>query len=99
MFRRSLEAIIREKGSPAAVKALEDVNLAKGLRVMADEKALDPSLADWAKELRLAGNAGGHYDPMNDVTPDEAEVASKLLRSILTYLYEMPAKLRRARQP
>jgi len=99
MFRRSLEAIIRDRGSSAAVKALDDVNLAAGLRVMADEKDLDPTLAEWAKEIRLAGNVGGHFDPMNDVRPEEAEDLGKVLRSVLIYLYEMPARLKRSRKP
>lgn len=99
MFRRSLEAIIRDRGSAAAVKALDDGNLAAGLRVMADEKDLDPTLAEWAKEIRLAGNVGGHFDPMDDVQPEEAEDLGKLLRSVLTYLYEMPARLKRSRKP
>jgi hypothetical protein len=54
---------------------------------------------EWAKELRLAGNVGGHFDPIDDVTLQEAEGLSKLLRSVLVYLYEVPAKLRRAREP
>jgi len=99
MFRRSIEAVIRDKGSAATIKKLDDVTLAAALREMADEKSLDPTLADWAKELRLGGNAGGHFDPMDDVTPEEAEELSKLLRAVLTYLYEMPAKLKRARNP
>jgi hypothetical protein len=42
---------------------------------------------------------GGDFDPIDDVTPQEAEGLSKLLRSILVDLYEVPAKLRRAREP
>lgn len=98
LFRRALEAIVRDRGSAAAVKKLDDErSLAAALRVMSEERSLDPTLADWAKELRLAGNVGGHLDPMDDVTPAEVEALSKLLRALLTYLYEVPAKLRRAR--
>jgi hypothetical protein len=67
------------------------------LGVMAAEHALDPSLAQWAKELRLAGNAGGHLDPLDNVERSEAEEMSRLARGLFTYLYEMPAKLARSR--
>jgi Domain of unknown function (DUF4145) len=98
MFRRTLEAVVRDKGSAIAVKAMEDGVLADGLRVMAAEHSITPALAEWAKELRLAGNVGGHYDPMDDVTPDEADGLSKLLRQLLIYLYEVGAQIKRARQ-
>jgi len=94
MFRRSLEAVVKNRGSAAARKALEG-SLYDGLKVMADEHALDPSLASWAKEIRLAGNAGGHYDPLDDVTMEEATEISKLVRNLFLFLYEAPAKLKR----
>jgi hypothetical protein len=53
MFGRTLEAIVRGRGSAQAVKALER-NLAAALEVMATEGALSTDLAEWAKELRLA---------------------------------------------
>ena len=65
MFRRTLEAVVRTSGSAAAVTTLDDRNLAAALGVMAAEHTLDPSLAQWAKELRLVGNAGGHLDPLD----------------------------------
>jgi hypothetical protein len=97
MFRRTLEAVVRDCGSDVAVKKLDDENLAAALGKMADERTLDRSLADWAKELRLAGNVGGHLDPIDDVSRGEASDLSSLLGGVLTYLYEMPAKLRRVR--
>lgn len=99
MFRRTLEAVVRASGSATAVRTLEDRNLAAALAVMATEHTLDPSLAQWAKELRLVGNAGGHLDPLDDVDMDEAEEMSRLARGMFTYLYEMPAKLARSRAP
>ena len=44
MLRRTVEGLVRESGSAAARNAL-DRNLAAGLRVMADEHALDANLA------------------------------------------------------
>lgn len=96
MFRRTLEAIVKTSGSDAA-KAAAGKNLATGLSVMADEGALDRSLAEWAKEVRLGGNLGGHFDVNDDVTPEEADNLARLLREILRYLYEMPARVRRSR--
>jgi hypothetical protein len=96
MFRRTLEAIVKTSGSANAQSAAEK-NLASGLSVMADEGALNQSLAAWAKEIRLVGNVGGHFDPADDVTPEEAENLARLLRELLRYLYEMPARIRRAR--
>jgi hypothetical protein len=97
MFRRTLEAVVRTSGSTAAVTTLDDRNLAAALGVMAAEHTLDPSLAQWAKELRLVGNVGGHLDPLDNVEMSEAEEMSRLARGLFTYLYEMPAKLARSR--
>jgi hypothetical protein len=98
MFRRTLEAVVRDKGSAEADKRLNDVNLASALATMAEEGSLDRSLAEWAAELRTAGNVGGHFDAMDDVSEDEAAELNRLLRGVLMYLYEMPAKLRRSRE-
>jgi hypothetical protein len=97
MLRRTVEGLVRESGSAAAQTAL-DRNLAAGLRVMADEHALDANLASWAAEVRLTANVGAHYDPMDDVDDAEAEDLAKLTRQLLHYIYELPAQLRRARR-
>jgi hypothetical protein len=96
MFRRTLEGVVKLSGSDAAKKAAER-DLASGLSVMANEGALDRNLAEWAKEIRIVGNLGGHFDLADDVEPDEAENLSRLLREVLRYLYEMPARIRRTR--
>jgi hypothetical protein len=97
MFRRTLEAIVKTSGSDAA-KAAAEQNLAAGLSTMAEEGALNPSLAEWATEIRIVGNVGGHFDASAvDVSASEAEDLSRLLRELLRYLYEMPAGVRRSR--
>jgi hypothetical protein len=96
MFGRTLEAILRDKGSEAAKKAMEK-RLADGLEVMASEGELSKDLASWAKELRLARNAGGHDELVDDVTPEEARNLSKLLDQLLINLYVMPARIRRSK--
>jgi hypothetical protein len=97
LLRRTVEGVVRERGSAAAVKALDDKSLAAGLKVMAEEGALDGSLADWAAEIRLTANVGAHFDPVEDVSLDEANDLARLTRELLKYLYEMPAQLQRAR--
>jgi hypothetical protein len=96
MFRRTLEAVVDDKGGPAA-KAAAGKNLASALSEMVKEGTLDPNLADWAKEIRIVGNVGAHFDPLGDVQQAEAESLAKLLRSMLEYLYEMPARVQRTR--
>jgi len=31
-----------------------------------------PTLSDWAKEVRSVGNAGAHFDPLDDVSLADA---------------------------
>lgn len=97
MFRGTLEAVVRDRGSLEARKALEDRRLASALRVMADEHALTPELGSWAGEIRDAGNAAAHVDPLDEVTREEATSLSRLTAAILEYLYELPARLTRSR--
>jgi hypothetical protein len=98
MFRRTLEAIVKTTGSAPAKSAAEKTNLATGLKVMADEGALDKSLAEWAKTVRIVANFGAHYDvSAEDITMDEAEDLSRLVREMLRFLYEMPARVSRSR--
>jgi uncharacterized protein DUF4145 len=94
MFRRTIEGVVHDRGSQDAQAAR---NLAAGLRVMANEHALDPTLADWAEEVRLGGNAGAHFDPMDDMTMEEAESLARLVAELFNYLYTLPATIQRRR--
>jgi Domain of unknown function (DUF4145) len=96
MLRGTVEALVRDKGSEAAQTALKR-RLADALRVMADEHALPEGLADWATEIRLAGNPAAHLDPLDEVDMPEAEALANLARQLLHYVYEQPAQLRRVR--
>ena len=96
MFRGTLEAVVRDRGSDAAKKAAAR-NLASALRVMAEDGGLHPQLADWAEEIKLGGNAGAHLETLEPVTQREAEDLGRLLRELLKYLYELPAGLNRSR--
>ena len=73
-------------------------NLYSGLKVMADEGALDKSLAEWAKAVRAVADFGAHFDvSAQEITSAEAEDLSRLVREMLRFLYEMPARVSRSR--
>jgi hypothetical protein len=90
MSRRTLEAITTDKGETSGT-------LAERLAALASKNILHPSLSAWAKEVRLIGNAGAHYDPLNTVSIDDAKDLQSFVRELLKYLYELPAELERRR--
>lgn len=88
MARKALEAICANKGETSGILADRLANLkSKGI--------LQPTLADWAKEVRLIGNVGAHFDPIQTVTMEDAKQLLSFLRELLKYLYELPAELTR----
>jgi hypothetical protein len=97
MFRRTLEALVADRGTEEAKRRLNR-NLASAREAMADERTLDGSLAEWAHEIRVVANAGAHFDPIADVSQDEAEELARLTRELLRYVYEMPARIQRTRR-
>lgn len=90
MARRTLEAIAVDKGQSTG-------NLASRLSTLSSNGVLHPSLTEWAKEVRLIGNAGAHFDPMNAASTEDARDLVKFIRELLSFLYEMPAELARRR--
>jgi hypothetical protein len=94
MFRAMLAAIVRDKGSQAAQQA---GGLRKQLKKMGDEQTLPTSLMEWAAEIRLVGDAGAHPEDLEPVTLTEAQDLAQLCRQLLSVVYEMPARIRRAR--
>lgn len=97
MFRRTIEGIVRDKGSQKAIDQLERSDLPGALKIMAKEHDLDPTLSEWADEARGLGNVGGHFDPLEEVNPEQATDLSRLVRQILQYKYEEPARRERLR--
>lgn len=97
MYRRTIEGIVRDKGSAKAVAQLENRDLPGALKIMANEHDLDPTLAEWAEEVRGLGNVGGHFDPLEEVNAEQAADLSHLVRQILRYKYEEPARRQRLR--
>ena len=91
MSRRTLEAITVEKGEDNDILAKRIGNLkAKGI--------LDKNLADWSTEIRLIGNTGAHFDPINDVTKEDANQIIMFIEELIKYLYIMPAEITKRRQ-
>ncbi|ASL44669.1 hypothetical protein bAD24_I14385 [Burkholderia sp. AD24] len=86
MARRTLEAITIERGESGGT-------LAKRLQALTDKNMLPPTLADWAKEVRLIGNVGAHFDPLEDVEISDAEQLRDFIQELLSYLYILPSKL------
>jgi hypothetical protein len=92
MSRRTLEAISVDKGELKG-------RLADRLANLSSKSILHPTLSDWAKEVRLIGNQGAHFDPIQMITMDDAKQLLSFVRELLKYLYELPAELARRRSP
>ncbi len=92
MARRTLEAITVDKGAATGV-------LADRLKGLAAKGVLLPTLADWAREVRLIGNTGAHFDPINTVSDKDAAELLAFIRELLRYLYELPADLSKRKGP
>src|SRR5690606_10501977 len=90
MARRTLEAIAVDNGETSGT-------LAQKLTKMSEKGILQPNLSDWSKEVRLIGNKGAHFDPMDIVSKEDAQQLLNFIRNLLKYLYELPAELNRRR--
>lgn len=93
MFRSTLAYVVKDKGS-ATAQAKPD--LAKKLRQMATDGALHSNLADWADQIRQLGNIGAHPDELGEVSVEEGQELGRLCRELLSYLYDMPARIARS---
>ena len=97
MFRRTVEGIVRDTNSKKAVAQLDSNDLAGALKILAKESVLDSTLGEWADDVRLLGNTGGHFDPIDDVSMEQANDLAQLVRQILRYHYEERARRDRIR--
>jgi len=91
MSRRTLEAITVEKGEP-------DGTLAKRINCLTSKGILDKNLGDWANEIRLIGNVGAHFDPINDVESEDANQIILFIEELIKYIYIMPAEIAKRRK-
>jgi Domain of unknown function (DUF4145) len=94
MFRGMLAQIVADKGTPEA-QAKRD--LYQQLDQMKQDGSLHPTLVEWAREIRVVGNAGAHPDPLSAVSEEEAADLGRLCRQMLSVIYELPAKITRSR--
>jgi hypothetical protein len=94
MFRGMLAQFVADKGS-AAAQAKH--TLYDKLEQMSQDGSLHPSLVEWAKEIRLIGNAAAHPDALDPVSEQEAAELGRLCRQLLDVIYEVPARITRSR--
>ena len=90
MSRRGLEAICVDKGESSGT-------LSDRLDSLKNKGILQPTLSDWAKEVRIIGNIGAHFDPIQTISLEDARQLLSFVKEILKYLYELPAELSRRR--
>lgn len=90
MLRRTIEAITVYFGE-------NEGTLAQRLLALSDKNILQPSLAEWVKEVRLIGNQGAHYDPANAVTMEDVQQLMNFVEELMKYLFILPAELSRRR--
>lgn len=91
MSRRTLEAITVDKGESEGV-------LAKRIKNLISMGILDKNLGDWATEIRLIGNSGAHFDPIDDVEKEDANQIILFIEELIKYIYVMPAQIARRRK-
>ena len=91
MARRTLEAIAIDKDATTG-------SLAARIKVLSDNGTLDKNLADWATEIRLIGNNGAHFDPINNVEQIEADQIILFIDELIKYLYIMPSEIEKRRR-
>lgn len=94
MFRGMLAELAADKGSTAAQAK---PTLYGKLEQMSQDGSLHPSLVEWAKEIRLIGNAAAHPDALDPVSGEEAADLGRLCRQLLNVIYEVPATIARNR--
>jgi hypothetical protein len=94
MFRGMLAQVVADKGSSAAQAKN---SLYAKLEQMSLDGSLHPSLVEWAREIRLIGNAAAHPDSLDPVSDEEASDLGRLCRQLLNVIYEVPIRIARNR--
>jgi hypothetical protein len=92
MARRTLEAIASDQGEASGT-------LAQKLQQLTKKGLLHLSLAEWAKEVRLVGNLGAHFDPIDSVSLEDARQLIDFIRELAKFIYVLPFELNERRQP
>lgn len=90
MARHALEAVTKEQGATK-------YSLIDRLKEMAAAGKLQPTLSEWANEVRLVGNVGAH-DPLAEVPEDDAKDLIAFMQALANYLYVLPFELAERRK-
>jgi hypothetical protein len=91
MSRRTIEAIAKDKG-------FSEGNLIDKIKSMKEKGVLQQALADWANEVRLIGNQGAHFDPINKVEEADAKQIIEFIEELIKYIYILPNELEEKRR-
>jgi Domain of unknown function (DUF4145) len=87
MARCALEGIVIDQGEPKG-------QLVQRLKNLADRGLLLPTLAAWAKEVRLLGNDAVH-DLTADISIADARQLLEFIRELAKYIYVLPNDLQK----
>ena len=90
MARTTLEAITDEQG-------FNKGKLYERLKNMKEEGKLNNILAEWAKEIRLIGNDGAHFDPIKNVSTEDSDDIINFTSELLNHFYVYPSKISKRR--
>lgn len=90
MARRTLEAIIADKNA-------SEKSLYAGIKKLKELEIIDKNLLEWATEVRLIGNNGAHFDPIDSVTKEDAQNVILFIEQLIKFIYSMPAEIARRR--
>lgn len=91
MARAVVEAVAKDKNAQGG-------NLMQRIDALAQAGHISAAMKEAAHEIRFAGNAAVHADPVAEaVSPEEAEEIVGLMSAILNRVYEEPAQIARVR--
>ena len=92
MFRRSLQSALLNLGADPKLDLIQQI---KNL------STLTADIKDWAHNIRIFGNWGVHPqdDNLKDIDDKKAQEAQTFLEEFFTYVYVMPNRVLKARQP
>ena len=80
----------------AASKDAAEAGLARKIRWLAENHKITADMADWADEIRLAGNEAAHGD--EPIDEGEASSVAAFAELFLMYLFQLPGMLAERRE-
>ena len=93
MARSALQSALRDAGAKGA-------NLKAEIEDLGTKGILPPIIRDWSHNLRLLGNDSAHPGAEQPATePKDARDIVQFLDFLLEYLYDLPEKIKKYREP